>query len=55
MMSHWRPTNKPPGGFSLVERLIESIRETGLVLLRAQLHLDYGAMLCVAAKAESDA
>jgi SAM-dependent methyltransferase len=30
--------------------LVESIRTTGLVLLRAQLHLDYGAMLCVAGK-----
>lgn len=30
--------------------LVESIRATGLVLLRAQLHLDYGAMLCVAGK-----
>jgi ubiquinone/menaquinone biosynthesis C-methylase UbiE len=30
--------------------LVESIRETGLVVLRAQLHLDYGAMLCVAGK-----
>jgi SAM-dependent methyltransferase len=30
--------------------LVEVIRATGLVLLRAQLHLDYGAMLCVAAK-----
>jgi SAM-dependent methyltransferase len=30
--------------------LVESIRATGLALLRAQLHLDYGAMLCVAGK-----
>jgi hypothetical protein len=30
--------------------LVESIRAAGLVLLRAQLHLDYGAMLCVAGK-----
>jgi SAM-dependent methyltransferase len=30
--------------------LVESIRAAGLVLLRAQLHLDYGAMLCAAAK-----
>lgn len=30
--------------------LVESIRATGLVLLRVQLHLDYGAMLCVAGK-----
>lgn len=30
--------------------LVESIRASGLVLLRAQLHLDYGAMLCAAGK-----
>lgn len=30
--------------------LVESVRATGLVLIRAQLHLDYGAMLCVAGK-----
>lgn len=31
--------------------LVESIRTSGLTLLRAHLQLDYGAMLCVAAKA----
>jgi SAM-dependent methyltransferase len=33
--------------------LVESIKATGLVLLRVQLHLDYGAVLCVAGKAAS--
>lgn len=35
--------------------LVKSIRATGLVLLRAQLHLDYGAMLCVAGKGSAAA
>jgi SAM-dependent methyltransferase len=35
--------------------LVESIAATGLMLLRAQLHLDYGAMLCVAAKSSAGA
>jgi SAM-dependent methyltransferase len=35
--------------------LVESIGAAGLVLLRAQLHLDYGAMLCVAAKSSAAA
>ena len=30
--------------------LVEAIRAAGLSLLRVQLHLDYGAMLCIAAK-----
>jgi SAM-dependent methyltransferase len=46
------PKNDPWGHVRYFSgrELVESIRATGLVLLRIQLHLDYGATLCVAGK-----
>lgn len=46
------PENDPWGHVRYFSgrELVESIAASGLVLLRAQLHLDYGAMLCVAGK-----